>query len=146
MSHDSSTGGPGGGDADMTLAFELAALQTLADPSVVFNDARQWTEYVGVVSEKPTYVVTNFTRKHRIRQDFFSGPRGVVESLENVKEQFDTGRHVLVGASDDDAAAAESAGWEYLPVEQAADAAGWGLGDDDDAEEAFESSDRDDWP
>jgi hypothetical protein len=146
MSHDSSTGGPGGGDADMTLAFELAALQTLADPSVVFNDARQWTEYVGVVSEKPTYVVTNFTRKHRIRQDFFSGPRGVVESLENVKEQFDTGRHVLVGASDDDAAAAESAGWEYLPVEQAADAAGWGLADDDDTEAAFESNDRDDWP
>ena len=146
MSHDSSTGGPGGGDADMTLAFELAALQALADPSVVFNDARQWTEYVGVVSEKPTYVVTNFTRKHRVRQDFFSGPRGVVESLENVKEQFDTGRHVLVGASDDDAAAAESAGWEYLPVEQAADAAGWELGDADDAEAAFESSDRDDWP
>jgi hypothetical protein len=113
---------------------------------VVFNDARQWTEYVGVVSEKPTYVVTNFTRKHRIRQDFFSGPRGVVESLENVKEQFDTGRHVLVGASDDDAAAAESAGWEYLPVEQAADAAGWGLADDDDTEAAFESNDRDDWP
>jgi hypothetical protein len=146
MSHDSSTGGPGGGDADMTLAFELAALQALADPSVVFNDARQWTEYVGVVSEKPTYVVTNFTRKHRVRQDFFSGPRGVVESLENVKEQFDTGRHVLVGASDDDAAAAESAGWEYLPVGQAADAAGWELGDADDAEAAFESSDRDDWP
>ena len=146
MSHDSSTGGPGGGDADMTLAFELAALQALADPSVVFNDARQWTEYVGVVSEKPTYVVTNFTRKHRIRQDFFSGPRGVVESLENVKEQFDTGRHVLVGASDDDAAAAESAGWEYLPVEQAADAAGWGLAAADDTEAAFESNDRDDWP
>ena len=146
MSHDSSTGGPGGGDADMTLAFELAALQALADPSVVFDGARQWTEYVGVVSEKPTYVVTNFTRKHRVRQDFFSGPRGVVESLENVKEQFDTGRHVLVGASDDDAAAAESAGWEYLPVEQAADAAGWELGDADDAEAAFESSDRDDWP
>lgn len=59
------------GDADMTLAFELDALQTLADPAAVFNDARQWTEYVGVVSEKPTYVVTNYTRKHRVRQDFF---------------------------------------------------------------------------
>jgi len=147
MSHDSSTGGgPGGGDADMTLAFELAALQNLAEPSVVFNDARQWTEYVGVVSEKPTYVVTNFTRKHRIRQDFFSGPRGVTESLENVKEQFDTGRHVLVGTDDEDAAAADSAGWEYLPLAQAADAAGWALADDDDPEDPFEESDRDDWP
>ena len=148
MSHDSSTtGGPGGGDADMTLAFELGALQRLADPTVVFNDARQWTEYVGVVSEKPTYVVTNFTRKHRIRQDFFSGPRGVVESLENVKDQFDTDRYVLVGSTDDDAEVAASVEWEYLPVEQAADAAGWTrAADDDDAEDPFESSDRDDWP
>ena len=148
MSNDASSGGgPGGGDADMTLAFELGALQTLAEPDVVFNDARQWTEYVGVVSEKPTYVVTNFTRKHRIRQDFFSGPRGVVESLENVKEQFDTDRHVLVGTTDDDAAAADSAEWEYLPVEQAADAAGWAVADgDDDSDDPFEESGRDDWP
>jgi hypothetical protein len=130
----------------MTLAFELEALRNLADPNAVFNDARQWTEYVGVVSEKPTYVVTNFTRKHRIRQDFFSGPRGVIESLENVREQFDTDRHVLIGTTDDDAAAADAAGWEYLPVEQAADAAGWTVAGDDDPEDPFESSDRDDWP
>ncbi|MBB6644963.1 hypothetical protein H5V44_01375 [Halobellus sp. MBLA0160] len=130
----------------MTLAFELEALRNLADPNAVFNDARQWTEYVGVVSEKPTYVVTNFTRKHRIRQDFFSGPRGVIESLENVREQFDTERHVLVGTADDDAAAADAAGWEYLPFEQAADAAGWTIAGDDDSEDPFESSDRDDWP
>lgn len=50
-----------GGSTDMTLAFELKALKALADPNDVFNNARQWTEYVGVVSEKPTYVVTNFT-------------------------------------------------------------------------------------
>ena len=144
---DSSAGGPGGGDADMTLAFELAALQDLAEPSAVFSDARQWTEYVGVVSEKPTYVVTNFTRKHRIRQDFFSGPRGVTESLANVKDQFDTARYVLVGTSDDDVAAADAAEWEYLPLEQAADAAGWTLAGADDApDDPFESSDRDDWP
>jgi len=62
-----------GGSTDMTLAFELKALEGPRDPNDVFNNARQWTEYVGVVSEKPTYVVTNFTRKHRVRQDFFSG-------------------------------------------------------------------------
>ena len=58
----------GSGSGEMTLAFELEALQSLANPNVVFNDARQWTKYVGVVSEKPTYVVTNFTRKHRDRK------------------------------------------------------------------------------
>ncbi|WP_247009895.1 DUF7124 domain-containing protein [Halorientalis litorea] len=136
----------GGGSSDMTLAFELAALKRLAHPDSVVSDARQWSEYVGVVSEKPTYVVTNFTRKHRIRQDFFSGPRGREESLGNVKGQFETDRHVFVGTDDEeDAALAEAVGWEYLPIEDAAEAAGWELGEpespDDDEEET-----RDDWP
>ncbi|WP_049906490.1 DUF7124 domain-containing protein [Halorubrum aidingense] len=135
-----------GGSSDMTLAFELEALQSLADPNDVFNNARQWTEYVGVVSEKPTYVVTNFTRKHRVRQDFFSGPRGVEESLTNIAKQFDTDRHVFVGVDEEDEALAAATGWEFLHVEDAADAAGWTLaGDERDAEPAEEPS-RDDWP
>ena len=138
--------GSGSGSGEMTLAFELDALQGFADPNAVFNDARQWTKYVGVVSEKPTYVVTNFTRKHRIRQDFFSGPRGVEESLENVKTQFDTDRHVFVGTTDDDRTVAENTGWEYLPLEQAADAAGWGLAADADEPDPFADEARDDWP
>jgi hypothetical protein len=92
----------------MTLAFELDALEALADPNAVFDDARQWTEYVGVLSDQPTYVVTNFTRKRRIRQDFFSGPRGVRESLDNVADQFETDRHVFVGTTDEHRAAAGS--------------------------------------
>ncbi|MFC6725940.1 hypothetical protein ACFQE1_16525 [Halobium palmae] len=135
-----------GGNSDMTLAFELAALQALAEPDSVFNDARQWTKYVGVVSEKPTYVVTNFTRKNRIRQDFFSGPRGVEESLVNVKRQFDTDRHVFVGTNDEDREVAETSEWEYLPVEQAAEAAGWDLAEGDEEADPFESEGRDDWP
>jgi len=136
-----------GGSGDMTLAFDLDALKQLAYPDSVFNDARQWSEYVGVISEQPTYVVTNFTRKHRIRQDFFSGPRGREESLENVKEQFDTDRHVFVGANDDDANLAETAGWEYLPVEQAAEAADWELGEPEAPDAPTEDDDeRDDWP
>ncbi len=146
MSDESSSPGGPGGDAEMTLAFELAALQALADPNAVFSDARQWTEYVGVLSDKPTYVVTNFTRKHRIRQDFFSGPRGVKESLENVKRQFDTARHVFVGTTDEDREVAEAAGWEYLPLEQAAEAAGWAVAGDTESEDHFASSGRDDWP
>ncbi|MFB6177339.1 MAG: hypothetical protein ABEI99_09395 [Halobaculum sp.] len=136
----------GGGSTDMTLAFELAALQSLADPNAVFNDARQWTEYVGVVSEKPTYVVTNFTRKHRVRQDFFSGPRGVEESLENVRGQFETDRHVFLGTGAEDQEIAETVDWEYVPVEDAAEAAGWELATDDDDGDPFEEEERDDWP
>ena len=138
----------GGGSTDMTLAFELEALKQLADPEEVFADARTWSEYVGVVSDKPTYVVTNFTRKNRIRQDFFSGPRGKSESLENVKRQFDTDRHVLVGTEDgDDASVAAAVEWEFLPVEQAAEAAGWTLGDPGTTRKQREGDDdRDDWP
>ncbi|MFB6089872.1 MAG: hypothetical protein ABEJ97_02325 [Halobellus sp.] len=146
MSDESSGGAPGGGDADMTLAFELDALRNLADPNAVFNDARQWTEYVGVVSEKPTYVVTNYTRKHRVRQDFFSGPRGVEESLRNVKEQFDTGRHVFVGISEEDREIAAAAGWEFLPLQDAAEAADWRIAGSAAADDPFDSSERDDWP
>ena len=134
------------GSGDMTLAFELAALQSLADPGAVITDARQWTEYVGVVSEKPTYVVTNFTRKHRVRQDFFSGPRGVGESLENVADQFETERHVFVGTSDDDKAIADDAGWEYLPLAEAAEAAEWELASESADEKLFEGETREDWP
>ena len=135
-----------GGSGEMTLAFELEALQSLADPGVVFTDARQWTEYVGVVSEKPTYVVTNFTRKHRVRQDFFSGPRGVGESLANVAEQFETPRHVFVGTDEGDEAIADEAGWEYLPLEEAASAADWELASESADEELLDGETRDDWP
>ncbi|PSP84794.1 hypothetical protein BRC83_04980 [Halobacteriales archaeon QS_1_68_17] len=135
----------GGGSSDMTLAFELEALKSLAHPDQVFTNARQWTSYVGVVSEKPTYVVTNFTRKHRIRQDFFSGPRGREESLTNVKRQFDTERHVFVGTEAADRDLAEAVDWEYLAVEDAAEAAGWELGDPEETIQREEDS-RDDWP
>ena len=135
----------GGSGGEMTLAFELTALEALAYPDEVFQDARRWSKYVGVVSDKPTYVVTNFTRKHRIRQDFFSGPRGKRESLESVKDQFDTDRHVFISDVDESELAAE-VGWEFLPVEQAADAADWELGEPA-AEGATPSEDeRDDWP
>ncbi|GAA0463899.1 hypothetical protein MUK72_08270 [Halococcus dombrowskii] len=135
-----------GGSGDMTLAFELSALEALSEPTDVFSGARRWTEYVGVISEQPTYVVTNFTRKNRIRQDFFSGPRGRRESLENVKQQFDTERHVFVGMNDDDRELADDLDWEYLPVEDAADAAGWTLDDGDDEEPTIDTESRDDWP
>lgn len=135
--------------SDMTLAFELSALQALAEPGAVFDSARAWTKYIGVISDKPTYVVTNFTRKNRIRQDFFSGPRGKAESMDSVKAQFDTERHVFVGTDEDDRALAEEHGWEFLPLEDAAEAAEWDLGYETGEEKTRTDADddtRDDWP
>ncbi|WP_128476408.1 DUF7124 domain-containing protein [Halorussus pelagicus] len=135
------------GSGEMTLAFELSALEELAEPGTVFDDARRWSKYVGVVSDKPTYVVTNFTRKNRIRQDFFSGPKGKGESLESVREQFDTDRHVLVGTDDEDRDLADDHEWEFLDVTEAAEAAEWQLAEEaDNGEDATEEDQRDDWP
>ncbi len=134
------------GGSDMTLAFELEALKALASPESVFEDARGWSEYIGVVSEKPTYVVTNYTRKNRIRQDFFSGPRGKSESLEAVRDQFDTDRYVFIGDDEADEELAEEVGWEYLPVEDAADAADWVVATDVEDDEEDAEPVRDDWP
>ncbi|WP_255168704.1 DUF7124 domain-containing protein [Natrononativus amylolyticus] len=134
------------GGSDMTLAFELEALKALSSPEAVFDDARGWSTYVGVVSEEPTYVVTNFTRKNRIRQDFFSGPRGKAESLESVRNQFDTDRHVFIGVSAEDEALADRLEWEYLAVEDAAEAAEWTVAADDDGAADEPEPVRDDWP
>ncbi|MCU4926346.1 hypothetical protein OB905_10170 [Halobacteria archaeon AArc-dxtr1] len=134
------------GGSDMTLAFELEALKAVTSPEHVFEDARSWTTYVGVVSEKPTYVVTNFTRKNRVRQDFFSGPRGVEESLVGVKDQFDTERYVFIGTTDEDEAMADDLGWEFLHVDDAAEAADWTLASDATSDEPEPEPARDDWP
>jgi hypothetical protein len=134
-----------GGNGDMTLAFELAALKELRSPDSVFTDARQWTNYVGVISDKPTYVVTNFTRKHRIRQDFFSGPRSREESLENIKDQFDSERYVFVGTEPADEELAEQTGWEYVDYESAAQAADWELAPEEKTQQ-IEQEQREDWP
>jgi len=135
-----------GGSTDMTLAFELSALKELAKPGTAFAGARQWTEYVGVVSDEPTYVVTNFTRKRRIRQDFFSGPKSRKDSLESVKGQFDTERHVFIGTNDRDRELAEEVGWEYLSLADAAENADWELAEDDEPDALPDEPDRDDWP
>lgn len=128
---------------DMTLAFELSALKALTNPGEAVTDARQWTSYVGVVSNAPTYEITNFTRQHRIRQDFFSGPQDRTESLAQIKDQFDTERYVLVTGPDAEDDTAPS-GWEVLAVADAADAAGWALGDRSSTDTA--EPDREDWP
>lgn len=117
-------------EGPMTLAFELSALERLADPETVFQDARQWSEYIGIISEKPTYAVTKFAREHRIRQDFFSGPRGRKESLTQIKGQFESDRYVFVGTDTDDEALAAEVDWEYLPLEEAASAAEWELAEE----------------
>jgi hypothetical protein len=91
-------------------------------------------------------VVTNFTRKNRIRQDFFSGPRTREESLGNIKEQFDTERYVFVGTGEDDKQLADDLDWEYLDVADAAEAADWQIAVDPEPATVDDDDGREDWP
>lgn len=127
----------------LTLAFELAALRRLDDPGSVVDDARAWSENVGVVTDRPPYVLTKFTRDHYIRNDFEPASEPAAETLEHLLEHFETERFVFV-ASD---ATRAPEGWEYRPVAEAAERAGWTLtpeGGSDDAEQSGRR--RDDWP
>jgi hypothetical protein len=136
----------------LTLAFELAALKQLADPETAMATARGWSEHVGVVTDRPPYVLTKFTRDHGLRNDFPAEPAPAVETLAHMREHHDTERYVLVtGDGDDDTESATE--WERLPLSEAAERAEWELasrneqaaGADDGEEPATDSVDSD-WP
>jgi len=138
----------------MTLAFSLAALERLADPEHAFADARQWSTHVGVVSDRPQHVAMKFTRDHELPKHFLPRPGGeklaTLEDVRSVSSEYETTeRYVFVGTSDDDREIAAGAGWEYVPLEEAAAAAGWDLGAEpaaDDDGPRIEEEERDDWP
>lgn len=119
-------------DGTMTLVFKRAALDRLADPAAVFADARRWTEVIGLVSEEAPERLSSYADRESIDPDFTSSAAGQTGGLAVVRQQFATERHVFVGTTDADRGLAESLGWEYLDVEDAAEAAEWTLADDAD--------------
>lgn len=115
------------GGASMTLVFKRGALERLADPAAVLADAREWTEVVGLVSDGAPERLSAYADREGIDPDFISSARGQTGGLAVVRQQFPTERHVFVGTTDADRGLAESLGWEYLPVTEAAEAADWTL-------------------
>lgn len=111
---------------EMTLAFDLEAIEALANPGDVFEDARQWSRYAGVVSNDRA-AVDAVVRRHGLRQDFDLGDLDRRSVLSKLKWEADTARYVFVGTTALDRELAEHVGWEYLQVEEAAAAAGWTL-------------------
>lgn len=139
---------------EMTLAFSFSSIKRLSDPTEVFQDAMGWCEYVGIVSSRPQHVVLKYARDHDLPTHFMPRPDGdKAETLADVRgvstEYEPTDRYVFVGTSPEDLAAAERAGWEYLSIEEAAEASGWTLTEA--AEEpasgvTIDEDSRDDWP
>lgn len=136
------------GSTTTTVAFELAALRRAADPGQVFRSTRRWATNVGVVGDEPTYVVTNFARQEGIDLAFNSGRHGLYESLGYVRSQpeHDAERYVLVGTDEVDDGRVGERGWEFVPIEEAAEEAGWKLEVTDDADGDERGDSRDGWP
>lgn len=123
-----SAGGPHGGDADeMTLAFTYRAARALDDPSIAYGDAKQWTDWLGIVGDVPSHALNKFQRRHTIDLDFFNG--AATRPSERLAEidpssMFYAERLVLVGLPDE--AGMEPEGWEFRPLPEAAEKADWG--------------------
>lgn len=129
----------------ITLAFELGALERLADPAGVIRDTQRWTDHLGIVSDEPTHLVRKRARDYGFNPDFLPGPRAKSESLVKIRNQPEHGadRYILVAVDEDVEAPAEQAGWEYRPIEEAAETAGWRLAADPDEDDEAE---RTGWP
>ena len=132
-----------------TLTFELAALRRTADPARAFRSTRGWATNVGIVSDEPTYVVTNFARREGIELAFNSGRHDLYESLVRIRGQpeHEAERYVLVGTDEVDEERVKELGWELVPIEEAAEKAGWKLEEPDDGDEDEKMGEsRDGWP
>lgn len=116
-----------GDDGSITLVFNRAALERLADPASVFADARTWTAVLGLVSDRAPERLPAYAERTGIDPDVLSREGGQTGGLAAVRQQFPTDRHVFVGMTDEDRRTAESLGWEYLSVGEAAEAADWSL-------------------
>jgi len=123
---DTTTTGPGAGE--ITLAFELPALERFERPSDVLEDARTWSRYVGVVGNDDA-AVRSYVEAHELDLDFVPDGRDKWLTLQETRERTNTRRHVLVWITTDGRRAAERTGWEYVTIEEAAEKAEWELVD-----------------
>jgi hypothetical protein len=109
---------------NMTLVLKRTALERLVDPVGAIEDAKQWTEYIGLTSataETQGSPVEN----EDIDVDFIG--EDLISDLATARQRFPTERHVFIGQSDEDRKAAQSLGIEYLSISEASDKAEWVL-------------------
>lgn len=132
-------------DETITIAFELAALERLADPGGVLRDTQRWTSHLGIVSDEPTHLVRKRARDYGLNPDFLPGPRNRAESLPKIRAQpeHEADRYILVSVDEEMRPVAEKHGWEFRPIEEAADTAGWRLHD---GETDDEDGEHTGWP
>ncbi|WP_201289467.1 DUF7124 domain-containing protein [Halobaculum saliterrae] len=131
------TGPHGETKSEMTMALSYRAIRSLSNLHAALADAETWTDYVGIVGDVDAHVINKYQRDNRLDLDFFNGTgTGPSERLEEVgpNSMFHAERMVLVGVeSAGERAWAERAGWEFVPLAEAAEASGWAVDGDVDA-------------
>lgn len=125
------SGPHGSAPSAMTMAFSYSAIKCLSSPILVVANAGEWTDWIGVVGEVDAHVLNKFVREEGLDIDFFNGAgTGPAERLReistNPNSMFSADRKVLVGL-DADRAIADRTDWEFVPLAEAAEAAGWDL-------------------
>jgi hypothetical protein len=130
-SRDATGAAPHGEDADdMTMALTYRAARRLAHPASAFADAEAWADWIGIVGRVDTPIINRFQREHGVDADFFSGTgTGPGERLAEIgpRSMFYAKRMVVVGVEGEDERVAAEADWEFVPLSEAAEKAGWTL-------------------
>ncbi|NEU56992.1 hypothetical protein [Halorussus sp. MSC15.2] len=129
----SASGPHGGGADDMTLAFTYAAATRLSNFGAAALDADGWADWVGIVGRVPAHVLNKFQRDRNVDLDFFNGSSaGPGERLARIgpRSMFYAERMVVVGVEGEDEEIAETADWEFVPLSEAAEKAGWSVAED----------------
>lgn len=129
------SGGPhGGGVDDMTMAITYNAFRRLERPRAVAATAREWADWIGIVGREDAHVLNKFQRDEGLDLDFFNGTgTGPGERLAAIDEHsmFFADRMVVVGVEGRDEPIADTAGWEFVPLDGAAAKADWAIRDVD---------------
>lgn len=117
---------------DMTMAFSYRAIRRLDNVHAALADAENWTDYLGIVGDVDASTINKYQRDNVLDLDFFNGSgTGPAERLAAVgpNSMFYAERMVLVGVDEREQAWADEADWEFIPLETAAEEAGWELGE-----------------
>jgi hypothetical protein len=126
------SGPHGGGVDEMTLAFTYNAITRLSHLHGALADANEWTDWIGIVGDVEAYVINKFQRDNHLDLDFFNGSgTDPGERLAEIGEHsmFYAERMVVVGVEGEDEYVAEEAGWEFVPLSDAAAKADWDVDD-----------------
>lgn len=118
--------------SDMTMALSYRAIRRLKNVHAALADAENWTDYLGIVGDVDATVINKYQRENVLDLDFFNGSgTGPAERLAAVgpNSMFYAERMVLVGVDEREQAWAQEADWEFVPLETAAEEAGWELGE-----------------